>query len=147
MIQRIQTVYLLLAGLITASLFFFDFAELAVDSQFMVFNAFGIFDGNEVVIDGLPVMLFTGLITLLHFVIIFMYKKRIRQMRMTVFTIILLLGLIGVIFYFSYFAFEDSSVVYKIPVAFPLIAVILDYLAIRGIGKDEALVRSMDRIR
>jgi len=147
MIQRIQTIYLLLAGLITASLFFFDFAELAVDSQFMVFNAFGIFDGNEVVIDGLPVMLFTGLITLLHFVIIFMYKKRIRQMRMAVFTIILLLGLIGVIFYFSYFAFEDSSVVYKIPVAFPLIAVILDYLAIRGIGKDEALVRSMDRIR
>lgn len=147
MIQRIQTIYLLLAGLITASLFFFDFAELAVDSQFMVFNAFGIFEGDKVIIDGLPVMLFTGLITLLHFIIIFMYKKRIAQMRMTVFTIILLLGLIGVIFYFSYFAFEGASVVYKIPVAFPLIAVILDYLAIRAIGKDEALVRSMDRIR
>jgi hypothetical protein len=28
-----------------------------------------------------------------------------------------------------------------------LVAIILDYLAIRAIGKDEALIRSIDRIR
>ncbi|MDD2382096.1 MAG: DUF4293 family protein [Mariniphaga sp.] len=33
------------------------------------------------------------------------------------------------------------------PMIFPLLAVVLDYLAIRAIGKDEVLVRSMDRIR
>lgn len=147
MIQRIQTVYLLLAGLITASLFFFDFAELAVDGNLFVFNIFGILDGEEVIISGIPVQFFIALVSILHFIIIFMYKKRIRQMRMTVFTIILLFGLIAFLFYFSYFAFEDSSVVYKIPMSFPLIAIILDYLAIRGIGKDEALIRSMNRIR
>ena len=147
MIQRIQTVYLLLAGIITASLFFFDFAELAVDSELLVFNAFGILKGEEIIISGIPVQFFIALVTILHIVIIFMYKKRIRQMRMTVFTIILLMGLLAFLFYFSYFAFEDSSVVYKIPMSFPLIAIILDYLAIRGIGKDEALVRSMNRIR
>lgn len=68
-------------------------------------------------------------------------------MRLVAFTIILLLGLFGLFFYFTYAAFEDARVAFKIPVAFPLIAVILDYLAIRAIGKDEALVRSLDRIR
>ena len=29
----------------------------------------------------------------------------------------------------------------------PVIALILDYLAIRNIGADEALVRSLDRLR
>ena len=80
-------------------------------------------------------------------VIIFMYKNRIRQLRITVFTIILLLGLEGVMFYFCYAAFDESIVAYKIPMIFPIVAVILDYLAIRNIGKDEALIRSMDRIR
>ncbi len=147
MIQRIQTVYLLLAGLLVATLFQFDFAELAVNGELYIFNAQGIFNGEEMIFDGLPIMLFIGLISLLHFIIIFMYKKRILQIRLTVFTIILLIGLFGLFFYFTYAGFDDIQVAFKIPVAFPVVAAILDYLAIRGIGKDEALVRSMDRIR
>jgi hypothetical protein len=147
MIQRIQTAYLLVAGLLTASLFKLNFAELVVNGEFHVFNALGIFNGETMVFDGLPVMIFIGLISLLHFVAIFMYKKRIRQIRLVVFTIILLLGLVGLFFYFIYTGFDDAKVAFKIPMAFPLIAVILDYLAIRAIGKDEALVRSLDRIR
>jgi len=147
MIQRIQTVYLLLAELLTVLLYAFDFAELSANGELMVFNASGIFSGEKVVIDGLPIFLFIGLIVLLHLIIILLYKKRILQIRITVFTIILLFGLLGVMFYFIYFAFKDASVVYKIPMVFPLIAVILDYLALRNIGKDEALIRSMDRIR
>jgi hypothetical protein len=76
-----------------------------------------------------------------------MYKKRIRQIRVAVFTIVLLLGLFGIFFYFTYAGFEGAKVAFKIPVAFPLIAIILDYLAIRAIGKDEALIRSLNRIR
>ncbi len=33
------------------------------------------------------------------------------------------------------------------PFALPFINIILTYLAIRAIGKDEALVRSLDRLR
>ncbi|MFW5832195.1 MAG: DUF4293 domain-containing protein [Prolixibacteraceae bacterium] len=147
MIQRIQTVYLLLAGLITASLFFFDFAQLAVDSNLYVLNAHGILDGEDVIISGIPIQFFIALVSIMHVVIIFMYKKRIRQIRMTVFTIILLFGLMAFLFYFIYGSFENVSAVFEIPMSFPLIAIILDYLAIRGIGKDEALIRSMNRIR
>jgi hypothetical protein len=112
-----------------------------------VFNAKGILSSEEVIFDGLPVMAFTGLITFLHLFAIFMYKKRIRQIRILGFTLILLLGLTGVLFYFLYAGFDHVDVVFKIPMVFPLVAVLLDYLAIRAIGRDEALIRSMDRIR
>lgn len=147
MIQRIQTLYIFLAGVLTALLLKLNFAELAVNGEWYLFNAKGIISSEEVIFDGLPVMAFTGLITLLHLVAIFLYKKRIRQIRFLGFTLILLLGLTGVLFYFLYAGFEQVDVVFKVPMVFPLVAALLDYLAIRAIGKDEALVRSMDRIR
>lgn len=147
MIQRIQTVYILIAEMLIASLFFLKFADLSVNSELYTFTVKGIFNGETMVFDGLPIMIFIGLITLLHLAIIFMYKKRILQIRITVFTIILLMGLTGLFFYFVYFGFTDVKVAFKVPMAFPVIAIILDYLAIRAIGKDEALVRSLDRIR
>jgi len=84
---------------------------------------------------------------LLHLIIIFLYKKRILQIKILGFTMVLLLGLVGVMLYFLYAAFEGAEVVFKIPIVFPVIAFILDYLAIRAIGKDEALIRSLNRIR
>lgn len=147
MIQRIQTIFILIAGIFTASLYFLPFAELVVNNELYIFNAFGIFSGETLVFDGLPIMIFIGLITLLHLIIIFMYKKRILQIRITVFTIILLLGLTGLFFYFLYTGFTGAKVAFKVPMVFPVVAIILDYLAIRAIGKDEALVRSLDRIR
>ncbi len=147
MIQRIQTVYIFIAAVLTGLLLQLDFAELAVNGELYVFNAMGITSGDQIVFNGLPVMAFIGLITLLHIVVIFMYKRRIRQIRFLAFTFILLLGLLGIFFYFIYAGFQNAEVAYKIPMIFPLIAAILDYLAIRAIGKDEALVRSLDRIR
>lgn len=147
MIQRIQTVFVLVAELLIALLYMLKFADLSVNGELHTFTAKGIFNGETLVFNGLPLMIFIGLIVLLHLAIIFMYKKRIRQIRMLVFTIILLLGLFGMFFYFTYAGFSGANVAFKIPVVFPLVAIVLDYMAIRAIGKDEALIRSMDRIR
>ncbi len=147
MIQRIQTVFILIAEMLVASLFFVKLADLSVEGELYTFSIKGIFNGEALVFDGLPILIFIGIIVVLHLAIIFMYKKRIRQIRMLVFTIILLLGLFGMFFYFTYAGFTGAQVAFKVPVAFPVVAAILDYLAIRAIGKDEALVRSMDRIR
>ncbi len=147
MIQRIQTVFVLVAELLVASLFMLKFADLSVNGELFTFSANGIFNGETLVFNGLPLMLFIGLILLLHILVIFTYKKRIRQIRILVFTIILLLGLFGMFFYFTYAGFDGAKVAFKIPLVFPIIAVVLDYMAIRAIGKDEALIRSMDRIR
>ena len=147
MIQRIQTAFILIAALLVASLYKLKFAELIVNGELYIFNAKGIFNGEELVFDGLPILIFIWLIALLQMAIIFLYKERIRQIRMLVFTIVLLLGLFGMFFYFTFAGFTGAKVVFKIPVAFPVVAIILDWLAIRSIGKDEALVRSLDRIR
>ncbi len=147
MIQRVQTVYIFVAALLVATLLKLKFAEIAVNDEIMTFTAKGISSSSEMIFNGLPIFIFIGFIVVLHLVIIFLYKKRIRQIRFLVFTILLLLGLFGVFFYFAYAGFENASIAFKIPVAFPLVAVILDYLAIRAIGKDEALIRSLNRIR
>jgi len=147
MIQRIQTVFIFVAALFISSLLKLEFASLIVNDKLYTFSAKGIVSSEEIIYDGLPLMLFIALIVLLHLVAIFLYKRRIRQMRLLGFTILLLVGLTGLMFFFLYTSFDDIKVAFKIPIAFPLIAIILDYLAIRAIGKDEALVRSLDRIR
>ncbi len=147
MIQRIQTLFILVAEMLIASLFFVNLADLSVNDELFTFSVKGIYNGDTLVFNGLPLIIFIGLIVVLHLVTIFMYKKRIRQIRILSFTIILLLGLFGLFFYFAYAGFDAPQVAFKVPVAFPVVAAILDFLAIRAIGKDEALVRSMDRIR
>lgn len=123
------------------------FAELSVNNELYTFVAKGIFNGEELIFNGMAIFVFIPVIALLHFITIFLYKKRILQIRILVFSIVLLLGLFGLFFYFSYAGFDGAKIAFKVPVAFPLVAVILDYLAIRAIGKDEALIRSLNRIR
>ena len=147
MIQRIQSVYVLVSALLVATLMKLKFADLMVNNELYTFVARGIYNGEEMIFDGLAIFIFIPLIALLHFVVIFLYKKRILQIRILVFTIILLLGLFGLFFYFTYTGFNDVKVAFKVPIVFPVVAAILDFLAIRAIGKDEALIRSLDRIR
>lgn len=147
MIQRIQTIYIFIAAVLVALLLKLNFAELTVNGELYIFNAKGIISGEQVLFNGLPILGFIGLITLLHLIVIFLYKKRILQIRMLGFTMILLLGLVGVMLFFLYAAYDNAEVVFKVPMVFPVIAFILDYLAIRAIGKDEALIRSLNRIR
>ncbi|KJF43351.1 MULTISPECIES: DUF4293 domain-containing protein [Draconibacterium] len=147
MIQRIQTLFMLAAGMLIGSLYLQKFADIIVNDQLHIFNAFGIFKDEELLFSGLPLMILIGIIAVLHLVALFLYKKRILQIRILAFTIILMLGLFGLFFYFTYASFEEVKVAFKVAVALPLVCVILDWLAIRAIGKDEALVRSLDRIR
>lgn len=147
MIQRIQTVFILLAGLLAATLYKFKLADLSVNNDLLQFYAKGIFNDKNLVFDGLPVMILIGFIVILHLAVLFLYKKRILQIRMLVFSLILSLGLFGMFFYFTYAGFDGAKIAFKVPVAFPVVVAILDWLAIRAIGRDEALVRSLDRIR
>ncbi len=147
MIQRIQTIYILLSAILIGSLFSLPFAEIAFQDQLYLFDVRGILRNGTVQENGLPLAFFIGLILILHLVAVFMFKKRTLQIRILVFSIILMIGLFGLFYFFTYYSFDNAGISFKIPVIFPLIAVILDYLAIRNIRKDEELVRSIDRIR
>ncbi len=147
MIQRIQTLYIFISAVLIGLLFSLPFAEIAHNNQLFLFDVRGIVRNDNIEQSGLPIAIFIGIILLIHIVAIFLYKKRIRQIRLLVFAILLMLGLFGMFYFFTYYSFSAAEINFKVSVVFPLVAIILDYLAIRSIGKDEALVRSIDRIR
>lgn len=147
MIQRIQTVYLIISVILLVLLFLFPFAEIAKDGMIYLFNFKGILQDGILKLNGYVIGVMIGFIIILHGMAIMNYKSRLRQVRLLILSILLMLGLFGMFFFFTYYAFNDAQVSFKIAVVFPVIAIILDYLAIRAIGKDEALIRSIDRIR
>ena len=147
MIQRIQTLYMLLSAILLCFLFGIPYADINSGGQLYAFNITGIAQGETIVQNGIYIAVLIALIVILHFVAIFRYKKRPLQVRLLVFSILLMMGLTGLFFFFIHYSFDNEEVSYKMAIAFPVVAIILDYLAIRGINKDETLIRSIDRIR
>jgi hypothetical protein len=147
MIQRIQTLYLLLAAILTSLLLALPFAEIAKDGAIYLFSSGGISLDGAVKQGTIAVLILILLIIGLHLFAIFSFKNRILQKKIVLVGMISLLGIFGLIFYYSYFSFSGAKISFQTAFIFPLISIILDYLAIRGINKDEALIRSIDRIR
>jgi hypothetical protein len=94
-------------------------------------------------------IIIVGLMILNAFICFLLFKKRILQIRLTTINIFMMVGSIILLWYnISSFAKDnDAQIFYNIPMVIPIITIILSYLAIRAIGKDEALIRSIDRIR
>ena len=139
MIQRIQTIYLLIVTILGALLCFYPMAE--------VFFSYGeelrLAMGSTIPYSALIIIM-----PILSFATIFLYKKRILQMRLCSFNIVLNVLTIlfsGLCIYIAYE--QDSRLVMLWPSVIMPINIILLYLAARAIGKDEALVRSLDRLR
>ncbi len=153
MIQRIQTLYLLVALLIIESLFFVPLGEIVVETQNykLMFNGFFqiIENSTELVQQTYALMILIPLIGLLNFIAIFLFKKRTLQLRITMYNTILMFSLSGMAVYILYRAFSsyDAVILPNISIVFPVIAGILNFLAFRQIRKDDALVKSMNRIR
>lgn len=80
---------------------------------------------------------------------IFLYQKRSLQMRVLIYSMIVLVGyyIVGGIFVWRLCSEYDFSVRPTVFGALPLVGLILDYLAFRGVHKDDSLVRSLDRLR
>lgn len=154
MIQRIQTVYLLIAGILISALFFVPFGEIAAkEGSIYRFDIKGIYlEGipkPEIIFSSLPLVILMAVSMILIIAAIFLFKNRILQMRLSRIIIFILLGLAGLIFYDIYACANTLSGVYSLTIypVFTIIASILIYLALRAINKDELLVRSIDRIR
>jgi Domain of unknown function (DUF4293) len=153
MIQRIQTLYLLAALGLIILVFFLPVSEfISGNNQLITFKAIGFYDertGN-LIIATIPVIIIVSVIIFLYIISIFLFKKRMIQMRLCVFNIILLVGLIGLYCYhLVFFIKTDYGTDFKIGISFilPVLSIILTYLALRGIRKDEYLVKLADRIR
>jgi hypothetical protein len=154
MIQRIQTVYLLaIVALITAMLFM-PLAIIQLNDLFYSFDGSGLntlTKPSELVYPAWALMALLTIIIIIAFVTIFMYKKRMLQIRLCIFNALLLIGFYG-LFAFTLWEISKTSGVFhfssvRLALSFPFICLILDYLAIRNIGADETLVRSLKRLR
>lgn len=155
MIQRVQTIYLLLAVIVLCMIFFLSLGSFAEGGSRYTIYMTGIYDGeNTLVQDSFLFYASAGIAALtgiLLFVAIFLYNKRPLQMKLvSVGQFLELLLLVLVILLISP-PFEgignEVAVDYGTGTFLPAVAFALSWLGRRGIKKDEELVRSVDRLR
>lgn len=139
MIQRIQSLYLLIVTILQTILFFSKQATFIIST------------GQEETLriaDIWPIAILMGVTALLAFITIFLYHHRITQIRLTIFNGLLLVMLQGVVVYLLIRASNmTQEASYSLNAIFPIVSAVLSYLAIRGIGKDEAMIKALDRLR
>lgn len=155
MIQRKQTLFLLFSGILMLLMVFLSIAKVTTSDMVYSMNATGFEDlAGEVIMPTWVLFGLTILIVLLSFVAIFLYTKRVLQMRITIFNLLLKLGFFALVFVYRFSFTEtiiDSNMDWSFSVtlwlALPIVAMIFDYLAYRGIAVDERTIRFMDRLR
>ncbi len=147
MLQRIQTVYLMLAFIASALLF--TKLPIAVfpfpDGGDIIFNIVGKYE----IISTLPLLLLNGALVLLTFIPTFLYRNRPLQYKLTMFGFLINVILIIVIF-FTADSLQNQlnmEAKYKLGAILPLISLVLLILASKAIRKDEKLIKSADRLR
>ncbi|TVZ27278.1 uncharacterized protein DUF4293 [Gillisia sp. Hel_I_86] len=136
MLQRIQTIYLFLAALISGVLIFFVslWSNEAGESIFVeeVLVAMGLFLGSAV----------------LSFISIFLFKNRKLQFVLGRINILLNFFLLGVFVYWSLSVPGEMEISEKgIGMFIPVLSIVFLVLANKAIKKDEDLVKSVDRLR
>lgn len=154
MIQRIQTVYLLIVAILIGILYFFPLASFVVEQDMSMYHLSvkGLMPNTEStkpLFRALPLVFIITIIVIISITIIALFKRRMLQIKLSIINIVLLVGLQSLMFYFVIVSKHQlgGQSSYSLIFVFPLIAAIITYLAIRRIAKDEALVRSMDRLR
>ena len=149
MIQRIQSVYLMVVTILMIICLCNPIGSIiASDNQISSLTNLYIAmpDGRKAYE---PWALFTILliVAIVAFVTIFLFKKRMLQIRLTIFSSVLLIGYYMALTAFIFMFAEDTTFSASWTVCLPLVSLILNWLAIRGIGADEALVKAYDRLR
>ncbi|MCB0395148.1 MAG: DUF4293 domain-containing protein [Flavobacteriales bacterium] len=154
MLQRIQTVFLILAAGFVMPLLYFPLGEvkMAEAEEAAPFYVYGLMDGlsGNVKLFTVPLFVLLSLSILLSFVTVLLYKNRTRQMLIGRIILVALLIFQVAIFYYAYaiISHNEAWVFEMSPVTvLPVVSVVFVILALRAIRKDEELVRSMDRIR
>lgn len=143
MIQRIQSIFLFLSA--AASLSLFGVPLATTDAPEATSNLFA--DSQYTLSDDPILMGFFGLAAALLLVGIFLFRNRILQIRLSWLSIALLLGGLGYGFYLLSADSAQADAVPAFGLAFPIVGIVLAYLAKVFIHKDERLVRSADRLR
>tara|TARA_R110002050_G_scaffold286169_2_gene436494 strand:- start:4667 stop:5098 length:432 start_codon:yes stop_codon:yes gene_type:complete len=143
MIQRVQTIYLLLASIVSGGLIFvFNLWNTIKEKIFVV----DLFSREVFTLKVIPFMFIMSAI--LSLVTIFLFKNRKLQFVLGRIIIMINLFLLGLLIYLSLNLSGETSVSEKgIGMFLPILAILLVVLANKAIKKDEDLIKSVDRLR
>jgi Domain of unknown function (DUF4293) len=149
MIQRIQSVYLLVAAVALGLQIILPYSMVPANTPAISTPVFA--DGVFNLFDNVGILGLTGLGIIDCLLAIFMYKNRATQGRlvgMTLVVAVMLSVLVGFTFYTTSKGLPEGSLVsYGVGMAMPLLAAFLLWMANGAIKKDENLIKSMDRLR
>ena len=154
MIQRIQTIWFFLATVIFYALFLFAYVHFTENGTLKALKVTGVYENRngEVVStqDFLALTIATALIGAIPFIAIFLYKNRKQQITLAYVAILCILG------HFFWLYNTTKQVIgnlklqpenYGVGIFLPSVAILFLIFAIKGIRKDEKLIRSTDRLR
>jgi hypothetical protein len=149
MIQRIQSLYLLLAVAAFVCLFFFPFASFTTASKSFELSILGVTENGALYQRAVPLLAGAILLVILSFSIIFFYKKRMLQSRLTAVCLLLNVALIAGMFLYSDSVSDDLKARANFDTGTYIVVIPLVFLVLanRAIRKDELKVRAADRLR
>jgi hypothetical protein len=154
MIQRIQSLFLLAATALQIVFLLSPLSTFLMEGNATIMLYCNGFRDNGTdggtILSNIPLLILGISILALIFFDIFLYKKRILQIRICIYTILLNAGLIAfLVLVISGFLKHNqvSAHSYSIAIAIPLVNIILLFLAFRGIRKDEVLIKAYERLR
>lgn len=144
MIQRIQSVYLLIATLLSGGLIFM--LDLWVNEQGDKFFVVDSFNSGNTLLIVMAVLFFASAV--LTFIAIFQFKNRQLQFVLGRLSILTNFILLGIVVYFSQNLSGEINVSEKgIGLFIPILTIVFVVIANKAIKKDEELVKSVDRLR
>lgn len=143
MIQRIQSIYLLLATAISGGLIFvFNLWSTPKHTTFVI----DLFKEDSLLLNGISLLFLLSAFSTC--VAIFLYKRRQLQFVLGRISILINLLLLGLLIYVSLTLPGEMKISEKgIGMFLPIIAIVFVVFANKAIQKDEDLVKSVDRLR
>lgn len=157
MIQRIQSIWLFLAGLCIFLLFLFPYLQYfdlqGVAKVLKVTGLWQSVEGKVVQTETFYLqMAVTVLLGLFSFYIVFCFRNRKTQLKLIRVNILLVLGFFAWLFWIARnqtLALDKGLELGNMGIGFllPIFSLVFLLLAARGVRRDEKLVRSADRLR
>lgn len=154
MIQRVQSIFILVAIVLVASLIVWPIDLYSSAQGLIELRWDGVWDvtpgcAEPLVRRMIPVAVIIVAALALNVVGLFLFKRRPLQMRLVGIAAGIELCIAGVVVFLGINIADGMAQEWHVSArwALPILAAVMDYLAYRKISDDEALVRSLDRLR
>jgi hypothetical protein len=156
MIQRVQSLYLLLITILMSFLLIRPYADLTLENgESMIFRAYAVImtygnDMWDVYRHSVPVVLLALITGLISFCTIFFYNQRNLQIKICLLNAVLIIILIALMlaYYLTIrYHLDVARITFRIAMIYPVLSLLFCMLAVRSIRRDEILVNSYNRLR